>query len=239
VKKVDGRRPDAKCLLVLAALGAGCGGAPPLPLATTAAPVEAPSAPSAPALLAEPTVTVTGPERANVGGALVTFDGTPEGLAWPALQKAYAARGAGQRAIISVPRSARVIDVLRVVWTLRDNGVEIQTLGAENQLRAIVLEARPSKRAEGPTCHAAVFVAPGGALRVAHPGGSTRVADLDTLLVSLDRSRRSCPIRWVAFGGETPEMPWGWVFDVAVAVDTSRAAQGARFVLGEQAGKKP
>jgi hypothetical protein len=131
-----------------------------------------------------------------------------------------------------------MLDVLRIAWTLRDDGVEIQTLGAANEVRAIILEPRPTKRADVPTCHAAVFVAPGGALRVAHPGGAARVADVDTLLVSLDRGRRACPIRWVAFGGETPDTAWGWVFDVAVAVDTSRAAAGARFVLGEPAPKK-
>jgi hypothetical protein len=179
-------------------------------------------------------VTILGADHANVGGALVTFDGEPEGLVWPSLQKAYAARGKGERAIVSAPRSARLIELLRVAWTLKDGGVEVQTLGAGNEVRAIVFGDRPTTRAEGPTCHAAIFVGQDGAFRVAHPGGSTKVADLETLLVSLDRSRRACPIRWLAFGGETPDVAWGAVFDVAVAVDTSHVAQGARFVLGEK-----
>jgi hypothetical protein len=220
-----------KKLALVVMAGVACGAPPPVappPDTTTGAPAQAPPGP-----IAQPTVTLLSQDHANVSGALVTFDGEPEGLAWPSLRNAYAARGKAARAIVAAPRSARMIDVLRVAWTLRDGGVEFQTLGAGNEVRAIVVGDRPSARAEGPTCHAAIFVGSDGGLRVAHPGGSSRVPDLETLLVSLDRSRRTCPIRWIAFGGETPDVFWGAVFDVAVAVDTSHAAQGARFVLGE------
>src|SRR5262249_29425011 len=144
------------------ALLAACAAPPPSApgRATPSGPSEGPAVAAAP--LAEPAITILSAERANVRGALIAFDGAPQGLAWPALLRASAPRGGGPRAIVAAPRSARMIDVLRVAWPLRDAGVEVQTLGAANELRAVVLDPRPTSRAEGPTCHAAVLVAPDG-----------------------------------------------------------------------------
>jgi hypothetical protein len=196
---------------------------------------------AAPAALAPAFVELGAPNHAVAGGAAIEFDGAAAGLAWPSLAHAFATRakpGDRERVVIAAPRTARVLDVLRAAWTLRDADVEVQTFGPGDEVRALVLVKRPAAPAEAPTCHAAVFVSPEGRLRVAQPGGSVPVKDAAELVHSIAMNARSCDLRWIAFGGETATMAWGWVFDVASAVELSRAAPRARFVLGEPAAKR-
>jgi hypothetical protein len=43
----------------------------------------------------------------------------------------------------------------------------------------------------------------------------------------------------VAFGAESPQAPWGPVFDVLLAVDRAKSAGDARYVLGYPAALPP
>jgi hypothetical protein len=61
--------------------------------------------------------------------------------------------------------------------------------------------------------------------------GGDRAAE--SLARSLEQERAKCPIKYVAFGAETDEGPWGPVFDVILAVDRARSAGDARYVLGQ------
>jgi hypothetical protein len=229
---------------------AGCGGAPAVPAraVTTSAP---PSA-AAPETLAPPQIELGAPNHATAFGEGVAFDGVAEGLYWPALAHAFASRGESKseskgeskgggatRVVLAAPRDARVLDVLRAVWTLREADVEVQTLGPGNEVRPLVLAKRPATRPDGPTCHAAVFVGPESSLRVALPGGSVAVHDVAELVASLGAGARSCTVRWVAVGAESPSAAWGGVFDVAYTVQASQVAGKARVVLGEPVASKP
>jgi hypothetical protein len=202
-------------------------------LAQGSAPAAPPAAPAAP--LAAPFVEIGAPNHARVGGEDVAYDGSGPGLDWPALARAYAAKGkAHERVVIAAPRNARVVDVLRAVSTLSEVDVEVQTLGPGNEVRPLLLAKRPAKRPEGPTCHAAFFVSPEGRIRAAVPDGPAQVKDASTLASSIAHGAATCKVRWLAFGAESNDMAWGWVFDVAAQVDLSHAAPGARFVLGER-----
>ena len=204
---------------------------------TTAAPL-APASPSE--ALAARSIELGAPDHATAFGEGIAFDGVAEGLYWPALAHALAAKGHGaSRVVLAAPRDARTLDVLRAVWTLREVDVELQTLGAGNEVRALVLAKRPATHPDGPTCHAAVFVAPEGRLRVALPGGSMPVKDAAELTASLAHGARTCQVRWIAVGAESQTMAWGGVFDVAYTVQASHAAGNARVVLGEPVAKKP
>jgi hypothetical protein len=220
---------------------AGCAGAAQVgptapPAATTSAP---PAAAAAPEALAAPQIELGAPNHATAFGEALLFDGVAEGLYWPGIAHAFATKGHGAaRVVLAAPRDARVLDVLRAVWTLREADVEVQTLGPGNEVRPLVLAKRPAARAEGPTCHAAVFVGPESQLRVALPGGSVSVHDAAELVASLAAGSRSCAVRWVGVGAESPAEAWGGVFDVAYTVQASQAAGKARVVLGEPAAKK-
>ncbi len=193
--------------------------------------------PPASEVLATPLIEIGAPDRATAFGDAIVFDGAAEGLGWPSLSRAVKANAKNAtRVVVAAPRNARVLDVLRAAWTLHDMDVEVQTLGPGNEVRSLVLAKRPAVRPDGPTCHAAVFVSPEGKLRVALPGGSVTVRDTDELLASFAHGARTCAIRWLAFGAETNDMAWGWVFDAAA--QTSRAAPAARIVLGEPLRKK-
>jgi hypothetical protein len=225
---------------------AGCGAAPAAPAGiatatarTTSGPSPAPAA-AEPLALAPPGVELGAANHATAFGEGVAFDGVAEGLYWPALAHAFASKGQGAaRVVLAAPRDARVLDVLRAVWTLREVDVEVQTLGPGNEVRPLVLAKRPATRPDGPTCHAAVFVGPQSRLRVALPGGSVGVRDAAELVTSLGAGARSCTVRWVAVGAESPSEAWGGVFDVAYTVQASQAAGKARVVLGEPVVKKP
>jgi len=228
--------PPCLFAVCLAACGGAPAAAPGASLTTTAAPAAQPGT-AAPEVLAAPAIELAAPDHATAFGAPVAFDGVPEGLYWPALARAFTAnRGRADRAVLSAARNTRVLDVLRAVWTLREVDVEVQTLGPGNELHPLVLAKRPAQPPDGPTCHAAVFVSPEGKLRVAVPSGSVGVKDVPELVASIAQGVRGCQVRWLAFGGETQAMGWGWVFDVAYSVQASRVAPSSRFVLAEAMG---
>jgi hypothetical protein len=56
---------------------------------------------------------------------------------------------------------------------------------------------------------------------------------LEALAKALEVERASCPIRYVAFGAESDDSPWGPVFDVMLAVDRAKSAGDARYVLAQ------
>jgi hypothetical protein len=175
------------------------------------------------------------PDDAVVAGTPIPFDGVAEGLAWPALKKALAAKTAP--VVLAVPRDLPVDKVLRAVWNLRDGTVRLQTPDADGAPH--VLELRPASApapAATPACHLAVFVQADGALRVAAPGGPRAIPGPnagDALARALEDESKRCALRYVAFGAEDPRAAWGGVFDVAWAVDRAKAAGDARYVLGE------
>ncbi len=187
---------------------------PPLPIAAT------------------PDVELPEVHAALVHGARLVFDGEPHTMAWPALDASLTALGAHEPVTIQADRSVPMEDVLRVAFALRRGDVRIQTKDATGVLRAADLRARRMARQWG--CHAAVFVRLDGSFRVASPGGGAVVSGDDateSLVRSIAHESAKCPIKYVAFGAETDEAPWGPVFDVLVAVDRARSAGDARYVL--------
>jgi hypothetical protein len=215
-------------LLLLGALG-GCAGA------TALAPTATLSTKAAPAA---PIVELRGRNAAVVRGQPIAFDGIEEGLAWPALDHAVA-RKTGDRSpiIMGVARDALMRDLLRAAWTLRNGDLELQTPDGLGDTNVVVFRAKP-EGAPGGGCHLAVFVREDGTLRVASASGARGVAGagadaMARLVRGLDEARRRCPLRYVAFGAETPDARWGPVFDLVLAVDGARAAGDARYVLAE------
>lgn len=208
-----------------------------------APPPEAPigtSPPAAPPVSALPVSTqidveLREPGAAIVHGTPVKFDGIEEGLAWPALDKALPPRKTGDVLTVQVSRGLPTIHLLRAAWTLRKADLHLQSLDASGSMHALEVKARR----EGPTlpgCHLAVFLQPDGSLRVASPGGPVVIRGDDaasSLAASLAAEQAKCPIKYVAFGGESDGAPWGPIFDVMLAVDGSKAAGDARYVLGQ------
>lgn len=222
----------AGAMSVVALLVAGCGGV------TANAHVETAPPPSPP-VLASPDVELVDADSAVVKGQRVAFDGVREGLAWPALAKAVGRHeGDATPVTIAVRREVPMANVVRAVWTLRGGDVRLQTADAKGAVRVLELRAKPAQRQTG--CHLAVFVQADGSLRIAAPGGARAIAQSatgeapnDQLARALDVERMRCPIRYVAFGAQSPDAAWGSVFDVASAVDAARSAGDARYVLGE------
>jgi hypothetical protein len=172
---------------------------------------------------------------ARVGGQTVAFDGVAEGLAWPALAKSVA-HAPGAPLVFEVARDVPVQVVLRAAWALRDADVRVQTPDEGGAVRVIDLAPKPTDAAPPGTCHLAVFVAEGGALRVASPGGPRLVAGpspTESFVRALGDEATRCPIRYVGFGADRPDAPWSRVFDVAWAVTRAKAAGDARVVLAE------
>jgi hypothetical protein len=174
---------------------------------------------------------------AVVHGHRVPFDGLVEGLAWPALDKAVGPRRLGQVLTLRVARALPMTDVLRAAWTLRQSDLRLETEDAAHSVGVLTLGAKGSRAAPGAAdCHLAVFVQPGGSLRVASPGGPAMITGQDPkalLSRSLEDARRACPLRYVAFGAESDAAAWGTVFDVALAVESSGATGEARVVLAQ------
>ncbi len=227
------RRTWAPISILLAACGAP-GPAAQSPTTTSTPPSAATPAAAAPEPLASPQIQLGAPNHATAFGEPIAFDGIAEGLMWPSLARAFAAKAPGSsRVVLAAPRDARTLDVLRAVWTLREVDVEVQTLGPGNEARPLVLAKRPAKRPDGPTCHAAVFVGSEGKLRVALPGGPVGVQSTAELVSSLAAGARHCSVRWIAVGAETTSEAWGGVFDVAYTVQASYAVGIGRVVLGE------
>jgi hypothetical protein len=185
--------------------------------------------------LRNPDIVLSDSGTADVRGQRVTFDGVIEGLAWPSLDKALRARTSSDVVAIRVARNVTVLDVLRAAWTVRANDVEVQTPDESGRLEAASLGARASRNS-GPGCHVAVFLRPDGSLRVATPGGPREVAGdraSDQLARSLAAENARCPIKYVAFGAESDQAPWGLVFDVLATVDRAKSAGSARYVLAQ------
>jgi hypothetical protein len=173
------------------------------------------------------------PHAAVVHGTRLVFDGEPRTMAWPALDQALAQASSSGTLTIQVDRSVPMDDILRVAFALRRGDVRLQSKDATGVLRAVEVRAKREARQWG--CHAAVFVRVDGSLRVASPGGGAIVSGDDatlSLVRSLEHERAQCPIKYVAFGAESDQAPWGPVFDVLVAVDRAKSAGDARYVLG-------
>ncbi len=226
-------------LVVVLAGIAGCGASPgaqaqPAPPAGATTP-QATAAETPPAAL--PDVDLREPGAAVVRGSTrVPFDGLAEGLAWPALDKAMGPRKTGDAITVQVARSLPTIELLRAAWTLRQADLRVQSQDASGTMHVVQLGARRDSAAPSPGCHLAVFLQPDGSLRVASPGGPVVVSGDDppgSLARSIEDARRSCSIRYVAFGAESDASPWGPVFDVIVAVDRAKSAGDARYVLGQ------
>lgn len=218
---------------------AACGGAA-APAAAEHAPIgaatTAPGGLSGLPIAAQPDVELRDGHVAVVGGKSVTFDGVPEGLAWPALARALGPRKAGDVVSIQVARALPVQDLLRAAWTVRAADVRVQSPDAAGVMRAVELRARRDGAPAASGCHLAVFLRADGSLRVAAPGGPRDVGGenaAERLARSLEDERAKCPIKYVAFGAESDASPWGPVFDVVVAVDRARSAGDARYVLGQ------
>jgi len=231
----------ASQIAIVAALAAACGGELQVGTggATPASSSSAPLPTVAPLAASAPQIELREPGAATVAGQRVTFDGVAEGLAWPALTKALA-RKAGDTSpvVIQAGREVPVIDLLRATWTFRASDVRLQTLDEKGVMYAVEFKAKPASATtvDPKQCHLAVFLLPSGALRVASPAGPQEVGGdrpAESLARALEAARQSCPIKYIAFGGETNDMPWGRVFDVIVAVDRAKSAGGARYVLGE------
>lgn len=221
-------------------VGLAACGAPAAPPAQAPAPAaaETPQAPSAelpPA--AQPDVDLREPGAAIVRGSTrVAFDGIVEGLAWPGLDKAMGPRKAGDVLTVQVARALPTIELLRAAWTLRQADLRVQSQDASGAMHVVSFGARREGAAPSAGCHLAVFLRPDGSLRVASPGGPVVLSGDDpaaSLARSLEEARRTCSIRYVAFGAETDSSPWGPVFDVILAVDRAKSAGDARYVLGQ------
>jgi hypothetical protein len=217
---------------------AGCGATPAPPAQSAPAGAETPQAPSAelpPA--AQPDVDLREPGAAIVHGSTrVPFDGIAEGLAWPALDKAMGPRKAGAVLTVQVARALPTIELLRAAWTLRQADLRLQSQDANGDTHVVLLGARRDGTPPTAGCHLAVFLRPDGTLRVASPGGPVVLSGDDppaSLARSLEEARRTCAIRYVAFGAESDAAPWGPVFDVIRAVDRAKSAGDARYVLGQ------
>ena len=186
---------------------------------------------------AEPTVEIRSANRAFLGTEEVAYDGLDQGLAWPALERAVA-KSSMSKPVVQVARDVPIQTVLRAVFSLRGGNVRLQTPDERGVMRAVELKAKPST--EAPTgrsaCHVAVFVKSDGSFRLASRAGPKDLAppDNDKALVDLlSAENEACPLRYVAFGGESNDALWGAVFDVLFAVERERAAGDARYVLGE------
>jgi hypothetical protein len=179
-------------------------------------------------------VEIREPNAVIVHGAPIGFDGIPEGLAWPSLEKVLGRPGPGQVVSIQVARGVPIQTLLRAAWIARGADVHVQSLDAAGVLRAVELRARRESTISG--CHLAVFVRPDGSLRIAAPGGPRELNGDDPAAIlarSLDEERAKCPLAYVAFGAESQSAPWGPVFDVLVAVDRAKSAGDARYVLAQ------
>lgn len=224
----------------------------PAPCACAPEVASAPASPTASAtaaaaplpVAATPDIDLRERDRALARGRLVEFDGVAEGLAWPSLEKALSSgHSPGGGVTIQADRAVRVLDVLRAAWAARDGVVLVQTPDAAGVLSVEPLGPKGPRPPDAAACHLAVFLRPDGSLRVAAPGGATEIAGdqaVDVLVRSLEAERASCPIRYVAFGAESDDAPWGPVFDVIAAVDRDKSAgSGARYVLGQATHAKP
>jgi hypothetical protein len=217
---------------------AGCGAHPAPPAQSAPVGVETPQAPAVelqPA--AQPDVDLREPGAAIVHGSTrVAFDGIAEGLAWPGLAKAMGPRKSGDVLTVQVARSLPTIELLRAAWTLRQADLRVQSQDASGNTHVVLFGARRDGAPPSAGCHLAVFLRPDGSLRVASPGGPVVLSGDDppgSLARSLEEARRTCAIRYVAFGAESDAAPWGPVFDVIRAVDQAKSAGDARYVLGQ------
>jgi hypothetical protein len=228
-------RAGAWMALLQCACGAQAGAGP------AAAPLDLPghSEATGPQPVSTPDLALRDRDTAEAYGQHVAFDGIAEGLAWPSLDRALAARhpGTGGAVTVQADRSVRVLDVLRAAWAVRDRPVLLQTPDAASVVRVAALGPKgPPAAGAKAGCHVAVFVRSDGSLRVAAPGGPREIAGehaADVLARSLEAERATCPLRYVAFGAEADDSPWGPVFDLMIAVDRGKSAGDARYVLGQ------
>lgn len=173
-------------------------------------------------------------------GERIEFDGIDEGLVWPKLAKAFEHAGGGASAagavVIQLERDVPIQTLLRAVFTMQARNLRVQSRDESGALHVVELNAKPAVAPAGRPCHLAVFLKPDGSIRVAAPGGSrdiTAPKAADQLAQALQAEMPTCGIKYVAFGAESNDVPFGPVFDVMIAVDRVKAAGDARYVLGE------
>jgi hypothetical protein len=152
---------------------------------------------------------------------------------WPALQKALHAAPKTPW-VLEVGRDVPVQSVLRAAWAMRTADLVLQTADEKGIVRAVKLGAKREAGAApvASACHAAAFLRSDGAVRLSSRAGP-RDVPLDVLVATLRAESATCPMRYVAFGGESNDMAWGPVFDLMRAVDREKAAGTARYVLAE------
>jgi hypothetical protein len=201
---------------------------------TAGAGSSAPAAAAKPPLaIATPVVQIDEASTAIVNGQQVPFDGVAEGLEWPALAKAITAPRPSPL-VVQIARTVPTATVLRAIFTLRASAVHLQAKDDHGAMAAVELLPKPATPPTGPKqCHLAAFLKPTGEVRVASPGGPQEYATADAFAHALDAARIECPLRYVAFGAQSGEQPFGGVFDVMLAVDRIGAAGGARYVLAD------
>jgi hypothetical protein len=233
------------CSLVVAA--AACGGAAvdtsgasgtssvmPTATASTAATASTPAAPQIPP--AHPDIELMSASSAVAFGKHIEFDGIEEALVWPRLAKLLP-EGDARPLVVQLERDVPIQSLLRAVFTLRVHDIKLQSRDDGGVMRVVELKPKPDATLQpGLACHLAVFLKPDGALRVAAPGGKRDIPSPNApqkLAQALLAELPLCPIKYIAFGAETNDVPFGPVFDVMLAVDDVKAAGDARYVLGE------
>ena len=168
------------------------------------------------------------------------FDGIAEGLEWPALHRAVPPKADGGFVVIQAAREVPIVNLLRAVFVLRTMDLRLQTPDERGAMYVIEIKARRDSSPNPATppsgtklCHVAVFVQPTGILRIATAAGPQESPNADAFARALDTARAQCALRYVAFGAESNEVPWGAVFDVIVTIDRAKAAGSARYVLAD------
>jgi hypothetical protein len=185
--------------------------------------------------VATPDVQLPESHTAIVRGARLAYEGGPGPLPWPALHQALAGLGPRSSTTLEVDRGVPMKDLQRAAFALDQGDLRVQSKDVTGVLRAIEFGARRAGR-EG--CHAAVFVRLDGTIRVASPGGGAVITDDDAteaLVRALEREEARCPLKYLAFGAESDQAPWGPVFDVIVAVDRRKSSADVRYTLASAA----
>jgi hypothetical protein len=223
---------------------AACGASNPAPPAgapqggaagTVQPPATPPPAAPPPLAPGQPLVELHAPGKAVVNGQEMTFDGVEEGLVWPGLDRVVPDETYAGAVVVRVDRAEPLKDVMRVVFTLREADLRLESQDGAGAARFVMVTKKPQQRKEG--CRLAVFMGADGSLRVAAPGGPRELPAPDAvphLVEALEGARTACPIRYVAFGMlDESHATFGPLFDLMLAVDQPKAAGDARYVLAE------
>jgi hypothetical protein len=230
------------CSLFVAAVACGgaaidTSGATPVSASATTSAAPTQSAPTAPQIPpTHPDIELMSASSAVAFGKHIEFDGIEEALVWPRLAK-IVPDDPTRPLVVQLERDVPIQSLLRAVFTLRARDIRLQSRDDGGVMRVIELKPKPDAPLQpGSYCHLAVFLKPDGSLRVAAPGGKRDIPQPNAaqkLAQALLAELPLCPIKYIAFGAETNDVPFGPVFDVMLAVDGIKAAGDARYVLGE------